>query len=77
MDTTKIVGTLDSSGHKRGGKLPLYCSFCGKSDDAVCKMVAGPSVFICNECVHLCLAMIEDNTMQDKQIESSATPQKS
>jgi hypothetical protein len=32
----------------------LYCSFCGKSDKEVAKLVAGPTVFICNECVDLC-----------------------
>lgn len=39
-----------------GRKLPpsLHCSFCGKSQDAVAKLVAGPFVFICNECVGLC-----------------------
>lgn len=33
---------------------PLYCSFCGKCDDEVGYLVAGPQVFICNECVELC-----------------------
>ena len=36
-----------------GGKL-LYCSFCGKSQHEVRKLIAGPSVFICDECVDLC-----------------------
>jgi ClpX C4-type zinc finger len=31
-----------------------YCSFCGKSQDEVLKLIAGPTVFICNECVDLC-----------------------
>ena len=35
------------------GKL-LYCSFCGKSQHEVRKLIAGPSVFICDECVELC-----------------------
>ena len=41
--------------HQRGhsGKL-LYCSFCGKSQNEVRKLIAGPSVFICDECVDLC-----------------------
>ena len=42
---------LDAAKKKR---LPLYCSFCGKKDDEVGYLVAGPSVFICNECVELC-----------------------
>lgn len=33
---------------------PLYCSFCGKEQDEVGYLVAGPAVFICNECVELC-----------------------
>ena len=33
---------------------PFYCSFCGKRDSEVGYLVAGPSVFICNECVELC-----------------------
>lgn len=33
---------------------PLYCSFCGKEQGEVGYLVAGPSVFICNECVELC-----------------------
>ena len=32
----------------------LYCSFCGKSQQEVRKLIAGPSVFICDECVDLC-----------------------
>lgn len=35
-------------------KNPLYCSFCGKEKDEVAYLVAGPTVFICNECVELC-----------------------
>lgn len=35
-------------------KPPLYCSFCGKEKSEVAYLVAGPTVFICNECVELC-----------------------
>lgn len=42
-----------------GGKL-LYCSFCGKSQDEVRKLIAGPSVFICDECVDLCNDIIRE-----------------
>ncbi len=41
-------------------KSTLYCSFCGKSQNEVRKLVAGPTVFICNECVVLCLDIILD-----------------
>jgi ATP-dependent Clp protease ATP-binding subunit ClpX len=53
-----------------GGKL-LYCSFCGKSQHEVRKLIAGPSVFICDECVDLCNDIIreevQESTSQDKQ----------
>jgi ATP-dependent Clp protease ATP-binding subunit ClpX len=55
------------SGHSHGksddGKL-LYCSFCGKSQHEVRKLIAGPSVFICDECVELCNDIIREE-MQD------------
>ncbi|MXX28149.1 MAG: ATP-dependent Clp protease ATP-binding subunit ClpX, partial [Gammaproteobacteria bacterium] len=41
------------------GKL-LYCSFCGKSQHEVRKLIAGPSVFICDECVELCNDIIRE-----------------
>jgi len=37
----------------------LYCSFCGKSQHQVKKLIAGPTVFICDECVRLCMGVIE------------------
>ena len=38
----------------------LSCSFCGKGQDDVKKLIAGPSVYICNECVDLCNDIIEE-----------------
>ncbi len=38
----------------------LYCSFCGKSQHEVRKLIAGPSVFICDECINLCNDIIRD-----------------
>ena len=37
-----------------------YCSFCGKSQDGVRKLIAGPNVFICDECVNLCVEIIKE-----------------
>lgn len=37
---------------------PLYCSFCGLSDAEVTDLIAGPSVFICNDCVELCAEIV-------------------
>ena len=43
-------------------KNTLYCSFCGKSQHEVRKLIAGPTVFICHECVELCMDIIgEEN----------------
>ena len=39
-------------------KSTLYCSFCGKSQHEVRKLIAGPTVFICDECVELCMDII-------------------
>ena len=43
----------------------LYCSFCGKSQHEVRKLIAGPSVFICDECVDLCNDIIREEVQQD------------
>jgi len=44
------------------GEKLLYCSFCGKSQHEVKKLIAGPSVFICDECIDLCNDIIRDET---------------
>ena len=44
------------------GKNTLYCSFCGKSQHEVRKLIAGPTVFICDECVELCMDIIREET---------------
>ncbi len=47
---------------KKSGDKLLYCSFCGKSQHEVKKLIAGPSVFICDECIDLCNDIIRDET---------------
>ena len=42
-------------------KNTLYCSFCGKSQHEVRKLIAGPTVFICDECVELCMDIIKED----------------
>lgn len=42
-------------------KTTLYCSFCGKSQHEVRKLIAGPTVYICNECVELCMDIVRDD----------------
>ena len=57
-------------------KNTLYCSFCGKSQHEVRKLIAGPNVFICNECVELCMDIIreEDKTQLVRQGEGVPAP---
>ncbi len=49
----------NSSGESKN---TLYCSFCGKSQHEVRKLIAGPTVFICDECVELCMDIIREET---------------
>ena len=46
----------------------LHCSFCGKAQDEVKKLIAGPSVYICNECVDLCNDIIEEEIKSDEDV---------
>jgi ATP-dependent Clp protease ATP-binding subunit ClpX len=58
-------------------KNTLYCSFCGKSQHEVRKLIAGPTVFICDECVELCMDIIreENKTSLVKSRDGVPTPQ--
>lgn len=51
---------------KSGGDKLLYCSFCGKSQHEVRKLIAGPSVFICDECIELCNDIIREEMQGDE-----------
>ena len=53
------------------GKL-LYCSFCGKSQHEVRKLIAGPSVFICDECVELCNDIIREEMQEGPRNRAAA-----
>ncbi len=50
---------------KPGSEKLLYCSFCGKSQHEVRKLIAGPSVFICDECIELCNDIIREESQSD------------
>jgi ATP-dependent Clp protease ATP-binding subunit ClpX len=60
----------ETRGRNEDGKL-LYCSFCGKSQHEVRKLIAGPSVFICDECVELCNDIIREE-LEDRSEQSDA-----
>ncbi|BBF65914.1 MULTISPECIES: ATP-dependent Clp protease ATP-binding subunit ClpX [Acidithiobacillus] len=51
--------------HEGSGEKTLYCSFCGKSQHEVRKLIAGPSVFICDECIELCNDIVKDEVLDD------------
>ncbi|PHQ97184.1 MAG: ATP-dependent Clp protease ATP-binding subunit ClpX [Marinosulfonomonas sp.] len=57
-------------------KNTLYCSFCGKSQHEVRKLIAGPTVFICDECVELCMDIIREETKSSalKSADGNPTP---
>ncbi len=63
----------DKKDDQGNGKL-LYCSFCGKSQHEVKKLIAGPSVFICDECVELCNDIIREEMQEQTVAEHSSLP---
>ncbi len=66
-----------NSGGNGDNKNTLYCSFCGKSQHEVRKLIAGPTVFICDECVELCMDIIREESKSSlvKSGEGVPTPQ--
>ncbi|MEM9344641.1 MAG: ATP-dependent Clp protease ATP-binding subunit ClpX [Pseudomonadota bacterium] len=62
----------NSSGND--SKNTLYCSFCGKSQHEVRKLIAGPTVFICDECVELCMDIIREETKASGLKSSDGVP---
>src|SRR3990172_4220335 len=52
----------------------LKCSFCGKSQEQVRKLVAGPGVYICDECIELCNEIVEEELSTDEVQTPRATP---
>ncbi len=75
---SKISNTGGGTSGSGGGdsKNTLYCSFCGKSQHEVRKLIAGPTVFICDECVELCMDIIreENKSSMVKSGEGIPTP---
>ena len=52
----------------------LYCSFCGKSQKEVKKLIAGPTVYICNECIELCNEIIAEEDAKEDSLKKSYSP---
>ena len=59
----------------RGGD--LVCSFCGKSQDEVKKLIAGPTVYICDECIELCNDIIAEEFEKEEAAKLSSVPKPS
>lgn len=54
---------------------PLHCSFCGKSEDEIAKLAAGPAgITICNECVAACQVVMDGNTAPARSFDPSTWP---
>ncbi len=66
--------TEDRPGRTGDSSKILYCSFCGKSQHEVRKLIAGPSVFICDECVELCNDIIREELEEKAQSARSSLP---
>ena len=58
----------------KDGDKPLYCSFCGKSQHEVKKLIAGPSVFICDECIDLCADIVQDEVAEEAKVAKEGLP---
>ena len=52
----------------------LKCSFCGKSQDQVRKLVAGPGVYICDECIELCTEIVEEELGHEEELDLKDIP---
>lgn len=53
---------------------PVRCSFCGKTQEEVRKIVAGPGVYICDECINLCKDIIDEEFYEDVDQELTEVP---
>ena len=51
------------------GEMDVHCSFCGKSQDEVRKLIAGPAVYICDECIGLCDEIVREDRLQELEAE--------
>ena len=60
--------------NKKNDKDSLFCSFCGKSQKEVKKLIAGPTVFVCDECVELCMDIIKEDSKNYKIKAKQNTP---
>jgi len=63
---------LSTTGTSKGTKVPYRCSFCGKSQEQVRKLIAGQGVYICDECINLCQEIIEEEMLEQPKTKPAA-----
>src|SRR5690606_27720128 len=73
LHADKEVGTHEMARIGDGGDL-LKCSFCGKSQKQVKKLLAGPGVYICDECIDLCNEIIEEELAESSEVKLDELP---
>src|SRR5918995_1700794 len=66
-------GNVTTTSSSKGPKVPYRCSFCGKSQEQVRKLIAGQGVYICDECINLCQEIIEEEMLESPRA-SKAQP---
>jgi len=71
---TKKGSDSGTSGTTKGKKMDYKCSFCGKDQDQVKRLIAGPGVYICDECIGLCSDILEDEESEEKVEELKDIP---
>ena len=57
----------------KGPKVPYRCSFCGKSQEQVRKLIAGQGVYICDECINLCQEIIDEELLDQPKTKPVST----
>src|SRR3970040_3172160 len=72
IERGRRVSTTSSSSTK-GPKVPYRCSFCGKSQEQVRKLIAGQGVYICDECINLCQEIIEEEMLEQPKAKTPAS----
>src|SRR6478735_6891069 len=68
------ANVTSSNSSTKGPKVPYRCSFCGKSQEQVRKLIAGQGVYICDECINLCQEIIEEEMLETPRAKSSPAP---
>jgi endopeptidase Clp ATP-binding regulatory subunit (clpX) len=63
---------LSTTSGSKGAKVPYRCSFCGKSQEQVRKLIAGQGVYICDECINLCQEIIEEEMLEQPKTKPAA-----